>query len=179
MFGAPDSVQPPLFPGLVIRQVTQGDLLGLEWEGEYSHFRNMYQEAFQIAQSGKAVLWIADLPGDGLIGQLFIHLDGQRRDLADGLTCAYLYAFRVRPQHRRKGLGGHLLRVAEADLQQRKFQKITLNVARINSLARSFYEKRGYRVVAPEAGRWSYIDLRGTRVDVVEPSWRMEKRLGN
>jgi len=173
----PVSLRLPLIPGVVIRHVAEEDLPGLEWGGEYTHFRRLFQEAYQSARNGKAVLWIADLAGFGLIGQVFIHLDNQRHNLPDGFTGAYLYAFRVRETYRQKGLGGSLLEVAEADLIQRKYQMISLNVARDNTLARRFYEKRGYRVVAPEAGRWSYIDEHGHRVDVVEPSWRMEKRL--
>ena len=53
---------------VIVRQVTQADLPGMEWDGEYAHFRRVYAEAYQRMQRGYTVLWVADLPGTGLIG---------------------------------------------------------------------------------------------------------------
>jgi len=52
-----------------------------------------------------------------------------------------------------------------------------LNVSRDNLDARRLYERLGYRVVAGDPGRWSYLDEHGIRHDVNEPAWRMEKKL--
>ena len=72
-------------------------------------------------------------------------------------------------------MGTRLLQVAEADLVARGYLQVTLNVARENLAARRLYERHGYRVVAPEPGRWQYIDHHGRLREVNEPSWRMEK----
>jgi ribosomal protein S18 acetylase RimI-like enzyme len=69
-----------------------------------------------------------------------------------------------------------MLETAESDLIRRGFERIALNVARDNESARRLYERRGYRVVAPEPGIWSYMDDEGRRQFVNEPAWRMEKQ---
>lgn len=161
----------------VIRQARREDLPAMEWEGEYSHFRRLYQEAFESAQIGHALLWVVELSGDGLVAQAFVQLVSSRKELADGVTRAYVYGFRVRPEHRRNGIGTRLMQVVEADLYRRGFRQVCLNVTRQNSDAKRLYERLGYRVVAVEEGRWSYLDDRGVRQYVHEPAWRMEKRL--
>lgn len=162
---------------LQVRQVTQGDLPALEWEGEYRHFRRLYSDIYHSACQGKAVLWVADLDQDSVIGQVFVQLDSARKELADGFLRAYIYGFRVRPLYRNLGIGGHMLRTLESDLEARGFRVATLNVARQNPQARRFYERYGYRAVADEPGRWSYLDDLGQRQEVHEPAWRMEKVL--
>jgi ribosomal protein S18 acetylase RimI-like enzyme len=162
---------------LQVRQVTQHDLPALEWDGEYRHFRRLYREIYHSACQGKAVLWVADLAPVGLIGQVFVQLDSVRKELADGLIRAYIYGFRVRPPYRSQGVGGQMLQTLEKDLLDRHYSLATLNVGRQNTGARYFYERHGYRVVAEEPGRWSYLDDQGVRREVHEPAWRMEKRL--
>lgn len=173
-----EQVLPVKFLSFVkFRHVTQADLPVLEWDGEYSHFRRMYMDAYHRAQLGEAILWVVDHPQVGLIGQLFVHLQSQRHELADGVNRAYIYGFRIRPSYRSQGLGTRLLEVAEQDLAQRGFTWAVLNVGRDNLDARRLYERLGYRVVAGDPGRWSYLDEHGIRHDVAEPAWRMEKRL--
>lgn len=163
---------------VVIRPVKPTDLLHLEWEGEYRHFRRLYNEIYQSAIRGKAIMWVADLPGVGLIGQLFVQLTSGRTELADGSTRAYIYGFRIKPDYRRQGLGRRMLHAAEKDLCERHFQRVTLNVGQDNPQARRLYEQLGYRVVGTDPGKWHYIDHQGNRRDVLEPAWRMEKILG-
>jgi ribosomal protein S18 acetylase RimI-like enzyme len=163
--------------GLIIRQVKQEDLTGLEWEGEYAHFRRLYIEAFRRAEKGEAVLWVAELDRTVLIGQLFVHLESQRHDLADGHTQAYIYGFRVRTAYRGKGIGTYMLQMAEQDLIQRGYLRVVLNVGRENMPARRLYERNGYAVIGTDPGRWSYLDDQGVLREVNEPAWRMEKVL--
>ncbi len=137
----------------------------------------MFKHVFNRAQEGKAALWVAELSGAGLIGQVFIQLVSHRIELADGKNRAYLYAFRVRPEYRGKGIGTLLLEIVEEDLRQRGFQRVCLNVGRGNLDARRLYQRLGYRVIAPEPGIWSYVDHLGRRRQVHEPAWRMEKEI--
>ncbi|OGO27729.1 MAG: hypothetical protein A2W33_08600 [Chloroflexi bacterium RBG_16_52_11] len=161
-----------------IRGATENDLVALEWNGEYSHFRRLYKEIFQSAQKGDAILWVADFRDVGIIGQLFVQLNSLRMELADGVTRAYLYAFRIKPDYRRNGVGSHMLNYVENHLIKQGFRYICLNVSRDNTEARELYERSGYRVVASEPGYWHYVDNRGMRQYVHEPAWRMEKVLG-
>jgi ribosomal protein S18 acetylase RimI-like enzyme len=54
---------------------------------------------------------------------------------------------------------------------------VTLNVAKDNKDAIKLYLSRGYEVVAPEPGIWQYQDHYGVWHQVIEPAWRMEKKL--
>jgi ribosomal protein S18 acetylase RimI-like enzyme len=166
----------PLEKQVIIRHASRQDLPGLEWEGEFTHFRHVFAEAFRLKELGDVIMWVAELPEFGLIGQLFIQLYGPNQLQANGKRYAYIYGFRVRNVYRGQGIGSRLLQKAETDLVSRGFQRIALNVARDNKPARRLYERLGYRVVAPEPGIWSYLDDQGRRRFVNEPAWRMEKQ---
>jgi ribosomal protein S18 acetylase RimI-like enzyme len=159
------------------RRAYRSDLLALEWEGEFAHFRRLYAEAYRYTELGQAVIWVAELVETGIIGQLFVHLKSDRRELADGKTSAYIYGFRIRPAYQSKGIGTRLLQVAENDLIQRNYRIVNLNVGQDNGRARQLYERLGYRVIGTDPGRWSYYDQHGRRQDVNEPAWRMQKDL--
>jgi ribosomal protein S18 acetylase RimI-like enzyme len=171
------SFQPAWMNQLVIRQVRKDDLPALEWEGEYSHFRFIYQDAFRRALRGLSVLWVAELEEKGILGQVFIQLQCDRPELCNGIDRAYLFGFRVRPAYRSLGVGSAMLRVVERDLVERGYRFLTLNVARENVDAIRLYQRRGFQIVAPEPGRWQYVDEEGRTRDVHEPAWRMEKML--
>lgn len=160
-----------------IRLIQESDLPALEWEGEFAHFRRVYADAYRRFVQGLNLMWVAELPPVGLLGQVFIQLECDRPELCNGIDRAYLYAFRIRPEYRNYGLGSKMMDVVENDLRLRDFHWITLNVARENVKAQQLYARRGYRIVAPEPGRWTYVDHLGHIREVVEPAWRMEKRL--
>jgi ribosomal protein S18 acetylase RimI-like enzyme len=161
-----------------IRQLGTADLLALEWEGAYTHFRRVYARAYERAKRGEAALWIAADETGRLIGQVFVLLLSQTDpSLADGRQCAFIHSFRVRPDCRRAGLGSRLLKMAEADLIQRGFVSVSLNVARENRAAIRLYERRGYRRLHPVSGDWIYADHLGVQREMHEPGWRMSKSL--
>jgi ribosomal protein S18 acetylase RimI-like enzyme len=160
-----------------IRLLAKIDLPALEWEGEYKHFRRLYADAYDRALSGRSLLWVADLPNTGIIGQLFVQLNTEWTELMGGEKRGYIYAFRIRTAYRNCGLGTRMIDLAEVDLARRNFDLVTLNVAKNNPQAQQLYEKLGYKVVSSEAGRWSYIDDMGAWQSVEEPAWHMEKKL--
>ena len=167
---------------IVIRPLGKKELPALEWEGQYTHFRIMFRDAYQLVRARRAILWGAWMDNDEtndqrLVGQLFVQFESNSPRLADGKNRAFLYAFRIRENLRNLGLGSYLLGVVETDLQARGFSLTTLNCGRDNERALRFYRRHGYQVVSPEPGRWSYIDHEGVRRHVVEPAWRMEKHL--
>lgn len=167
----------PWLNKVIIRNLVSNDLPGLEWGGEFTHFRRVYAEDYQRAMRGLSILWVADLQSKGIIGQVFIQLICDRLELADGQQRAYLYSFRVRPDYRSSGLGTRILQVVENDLRLREYELITLNVAKNNIRAQKLYERCGYRIVAHEPGVWSFVDDCGVWHQVEEPAWRMEKKL--
>ncbi|RMF50988.1 MAG: GNAT family N-acetyltransferase [Anaerolineae bacterium] len=164
------------FP-LIIRAATRADLPALEWDGVYTHFRRLFQHAFEQTQRGEIGMYLAEVPGKGIVGQVFVQYDSLRPEMADGCTRAYVYSFRVKPAYRNRGIGTRLMQTVETDLKKRGFTRVTLNVARDNPDARRLYERLGYRVVGSDPGHWSYLDHEGHRRFVSEPAWRMEKTL--
>lgn len=166
----------PLEKQVIIRLAARQDLPALEWEGEFTHFRHVFADAYRLMELGDVIMWVAELPDFGLIGQLFIQLYGPNQIQANVNKYAYIYGFRVRPVYQGKGIGSRMLGTAESDLVRRGFKRIALNVAQDNEEARRLYERRGYHVTAPEPGIWSYLDDKGRRQFVNEPAWRMEKQ---
>jgi ribosomal protein S18 acetylase RimI-like enzyme len=160
-----------------IRQADKDDLPGLEWDGEYSHYRRLYADTYAMMQKGHAVIWIAEDDHSRLIGQCFVSLKGSRPELADGVHRAYLYGFRVKDGYRNRGIGTLMMLTIEKDLKDRGFMQVTLNVGQDNVNAKRFYERMKYIIVSSEPGNWSYIDDKGKRRDVHEPAWRMIKDL--
>ncbi len=160
-----------------LRKITKSDLPALEWDGEYRHLRHVYAHSFQAQVSGKAVIWVAEHPDAGIIGQIFLQLVSNRLELADGINRAHIYSFRIKPPFRGSGLGSLMLNKAEEYLHSRSFRYITLNVAKINLKAQTLYERHGYHIISHEPGRWSYPDDEGVWHDVEEPAWRMQKEL--
>lgn len=166
---------------VLIRKATRSDLPALEWGGEYAHFRRIYADAFERAQRGDAVLWVAHLQDTDLIGQLFVHLErivfNSENNQANSQAYAYIYGFRIKPIFRNTGLGTRMMAITEADIHQQGFRRVTLNVAKTNPRALELYKRLGYTVTSEDPGRWSFPDEKGIWHHVDEPAWHMEKIL--
>lgn len=162
---------------VIIRQLRKDDLPALEWDGEYKHFRNLYKDAYSRMLRGMTVLWVAEHPEDGIIGQVFLQLNCDRPELADGWQRAYLFSFRIKPEYRNLGLGARMIKVLENFLLDLRFTRLTLNVGKDNPDATRLYKRCGFQIVGEEPGIWSYVDDKGVWQTVKEPSWRMEKLL--
>jgi ribosomal protein S18 acetylase RimI-like enzyme len=160
-----------------IRYLTFEDLPKLEWNGEYTHLRQVYLKAYKSRKEGKSVIWVADLLEKGVIGQVFVQLNAIRKDLADGFSCAYIYSFRIKSEFRNYGLGKQMLVVVEKDLRKRRFREVTLNVAKTNINAIRFYKNNGFEISGSEPGEWSYRDHNDKLQKIVEPAWKMIKNI--
>ena len=162
---------------ITIRPLVKADLRALEWEGEYQHFRNLFNDMYEKIQTGISRAWVVVNEENYMIGQVFLQLRSDRLELADGWNRAYLYSLRIRPQYRNKGIGGRMLQLVDDFLVTGGFTRVTLNVARDNLAAIRLYHRHGYKIVAEEPGIWSYPDDEGLWQTINEPSWRMEKIL--
>lgn len=162
---------------ITIRPLEKADLPALEWDGEYLHFRNVFADVYKKVEKGTVKAWVAVSQDEPMIGQVFLQLSSDRRELADGWNRAYLYSLRVKKPWQNLGIGSKLMDVVETDLLKMGYSRVTLNVARNNHSAIRLYSHLGYQVVADEPGVWSYPDHHGVWRTVTEPSWRMEKKL--
>jgi ribosomal protein S18 acetylase RimI-like enzyme len=167
----------PSGEGIHIRPLEKTDLPALEWDGEYAHFRKLYQQHYENSLGGNTLIWVAENANKEVIGQVFILLLSRQHELADGVFQAYLFSFRIKPPYRDQGLGGFMLEMIEGFLRERGFRFLRLNVARTNLLARRMYEKHGYRMIGPDPGVWRYQDQYGEWQNCREPAWKMIKKL--
>lgn len=159
----------------VFRFADHRDLPKLEWHGEYTHFRRVFQNAYEDQQAGRRLLLLADV-NNYPIGQIFIQLDSFD-DFGRGGKRSYLYSLRVMDAFQRKGIGTALVREAERILTERGFTAVSIAAAKDNPGARRLYERLGYQVITEDAGRWHYTDHEGRTRQVIEPCWILEKSL--
>ena len=159
-----------------IRQATDADLLALEWDGEYTHFRRMYRHAMQDSKRGNRVLLVAEVD-DEIIGQIFVYFRPSWSRHFPNEQAGYLHSFRVKPQFRKHGIGTSLVCHAESILIERAYHRSVISVAKDNLDAVRLYQSLGYSIFTEDPGQWSYVDDRGRVQQVVEPVHLMQKRL--
>jgi GNAT superfamily N-acetyltransferase len=147
------------------RPATREDVTKLEWFGQYTHYRNLIRRAYQEQRHGTRMILVADLDGFP-IGQVFIQYIAHNPRIADGVTRAYFYAFRVFELFRGRGVGTYLLQQAEQHIQERGYTH-----------AIRLYKRMGYHIMAEDSGHWHYVDHRGMTHHVHEPSWVMQRKL--
>jgi ribosomal protein S18 acetylase RimI-like enzyme len=161
---------------LVIRPVRAEDLPALEWDGVYIGYRHVFRETFEDAQRGRRIMLVALAEGE-MVGQVFVQLSSSDLHFADGATRGYLYALRVRPVWRGRGVGTRLIAAAEAALRERGFTTAVIAAAKENAGALRLYEQLGYRIFAEDPGTWSFMDADGKEQSIAELCWVLEKRL--
>ncbi len=161
---------------VVFRLAEREDLPKLEWYGEYTHFRRVFQRAFEEQKAGRRLMLLADVNG-WPVGQVFIQLDSYDEMYPSDGKRAYLYSLRVMDAFQRQGIGTALLREAEEILREQAYHSVSIAAAKENPGARRLYERLGYRVFTEDAGRWHYVDHEGRTRQVVEPCWVLEKNL--
>ena len=163
--------------GILVRPAHESDLPAMEWEGQYTHFRQLYADHFAASRLGTTLIYIAETLESKMVGQIFLQLYARNTELADGLHRAYLFSFRIKPEYRSQGIGSFMLQFVEDQLLSRGFDSIRLNVARANVRARKLYERHGYHIIGVDPGVWRYQDHLGEWHTVHEPAWKMLKKL--
>ncbi len=161
-----------------IRPIEEQDLPALEWGETYIHFRRLFRQAYEDMRIGTRQLLMMEHRTTGeMIGQVFIQWSSSDPRYADGAKRGYLYALRVKPAFQNRGLGTRILEAAEEELRRRGMTTASIGVEKNNPRARALYERRGYRIIADDPGRWSYVDHEGNIQEVLEPAWLMEKSI--
>ncbi len=84
--------------------------------------------------SGHGEILVAQQEG-GVIGSVMVGHDGHR---------GWIYYLAVAPSRRRDGLGGQLMRAAEAWLRARGIRKVELMIRDTNTAVSAFYARLGY-----------------------------------
>ncbi len=161
---------------VVIRPIRAEELASLEWEGQYTKYRQVFAQSFEDVQRGQRIMLVA-VAGGQLVGQVFVQLSSSETRYADGATRGYLYSLRVRPAWQGNGLGTRLIQAAEAALRARGFSIAVIAAGKDNPGARRLYERLGYRTFADDPGVWYFTDVNGMQQQQTEPCWVLEKRL--
>ncbi|HEX7048874.1 MAG TPA: GNAT family N-acetyltransferase [Longimicrobiales bacterium] len=154
-----------------IRTCTRGDLDALEWFGLFTEHRELIHRAFQRQEHGEVVMLLADANGFP-VGQTWIDLVA-KADLSIGV----LWAVRVFPIFRRKGIGTRLLHAAETVLRRRGFARAEIGVEKDNHDARRLYERLGYRLAGEERSAYTYTTPDGVPMRIPVDEWLLRKRL--
>jgi GNAT superfamily N-acetyltransferase len=123
-----------------IRSCEVDDLAALEWDGEYTHDRELIRTTFELTEQQAMQMLLAERGGE-LAGQIWI-------DFVRQPGAAYIWAFRVRERWRGSGLGSRLLDEAEQLCLARGFTVAELDVQTGDAVVRAMYEHRGYVAVA-------------------------------
>lgn len=163
------------------------DLPKLEWHGQYSHFRNIFQATYADQVVGNRSMLLADV-NHFPVGQVFIlhgkytranilSVFAKRTPHLNYTKRGYLYALRVMDNLQNLGIGTQLILQAETILRNHACGWAAISVAKDNQGAHRLYERLGYKIYKEDQGIWSYINHVGEVVNVHEPCWMLEKRL--
>jgi ribosomal protein S18 acetylase RimI-like enzyme len=130
---------------MVIRACRAEDLAALAWGGELTYDRSLIEMVHDLSRAGKMAMLVADT-GEALVGQVWV-------DFARSREIATLWALRVRPRWRRRGLATALLAASESLARARHVSYTELEVEATNTAALQLYARRGYSEAARAAGR--------------------------
>src|SRR5512141_155278 len=117
------------------RPAEREDLSKLEWYGQYTHFRRVFQRAYEDQLAGRRLMLLAGANG-WPIGQVFIQLEMFDDPYPGGRKRAYLYSLRVMDAFQRQGIGTALIQESEAMLRERDYQSVSIAAAKDNVGAR-------------------------------------------
>jgi GNAT superfamily N-acetyltransferase len=126
----------------VVRRCDPADLPALEWSAALHEERPVIAWAFARAQRGEMIMLVAQV-GPWLVGQIWI-------DLARKPGIALLWALRVQPDWRGRGIGTSLIAAAEREAARVGWREAELAVVPGNARARALYERLGYFEVGRE-----------------------------
>ena len=159
-----------------IRLADEDDIPNLEWYGQYTHYRKLFQRSYREQLQGKRLMVLA-ICNNVPIGQIFVQLKSNNERIADGSKRAYLYSFRVMEIFQGRGIGTWLIQEAEAMLSARGFTLVTIAVSKTNHSALRLYQRLKYKKFAEDPGRWSYTDHKDIVHHINDPCWILEKKL--
>jgi len=124
---------------LAIRPCARSELRALEWDGEFHADREVFARVYALAERGAMAMLVATWAHDH-VGQIWI-------DLARDRGGAVLWALRVKPPWRRRGIGARLVAAGEQIARRADRSWAELEVEPQNVRAHALYERLGYRWV--------------------------------
>lgn len=163
---------------VMVRKMREEDLPLIEWDGEYERYRKVYREVYRNQLNGLTTALIAESPGDGIIGQIFLTAKSANPIYSPKEPYLFISSFRIKEPFRNRGLGSLLLRMAEIVAREKRLELLVLNCARANESGLSFYKKHGFEGFRMDDSVWRYVDHEGKVREERKPAWSMRKRIG-
>lgn len=93
--------------------------------------------------SGNAEFWTLNDNGQ-IIGELYIFWELNDKDFADGKSRAYLCAFRIKSEYRKKGYGSFLLKEILEYIKKKSIQIVTIGVDETEDQNIRMYHRFGF-----------------------------------
>ena len=131
---------------MLIRKAAGEEMLKLWGYRDESSASPTAKFFFRNISSGNAVFWTVDNDGD-LIGELYVFMNLDDKDFADGKTAAYLCAFRVKEGYRGQGLGSALMNAALSELKEMGFRSATIGVGSDKPQNIRLYRRLGFNKI--------------------------------
>ena len=128
---------------MMIRKATAEEMLTLWGYEDIDTASPTARFFYRNIAAGNAVFWALDDSGE-LTGELYVFLDLEDKDLADGSGTAYLCAFRVKPEYRGRGLGSSLMEKALTELKKDGFRRATIGVESNDQANIRLYSRLGF-----------------------------------
>jgi ribosomal protein S18 acetylase RimI-like enzyme len=156
---------------VTIRVCSEADLRALEWDGMFEDHREIILDAFLRQQQRSNMMLVAE-SGARIVGQVWIDLT-RLASRGTGL----LWALRVHPSARSRGIGTELVGAAEAWLAANAFESGALGVEKENARGLRLCRRLGYEVAGELLERYTYTAPSGSSHDVTVDQWLLQKRL--
>jgi ribosomal protein S18 acetylase RimI-like enzyme len=163
--------QRPQTLAVTIRVCGEDDLRALEWDGMFADHREIILDAYIRQQQRANMMLVAETDGQ-IVGQVWIDLT----KLASRGT-GFLWALRVHPSARSRGIGTELIGAAEAWLAAHAFESGAVGVEKENARGMRLGRRLGYEVAGELLERYTYTTPGGDAHEVTVDQWLMEKRL--
>lgn len=160
-----------------VRKMRESDLPLIEWDGEYTRYRKVYQEVYRNQQLGVTTALIAESPDDGIVAQIFLTKKNPNEVFSPNERYLFISSFRVKKPFRNRGLGTLLLKMAELFAKKEGLPLLILNCAQANQEGLAFYKNAGFEGYRIDDGKWRYIDHEGNVREECEPAFSMRKRV--
>ena len=131
---------------LIVRKLKTEELPLLFSLNNYRDPQDMLEKNGALLDRGEAAFYGLFRKGE-LVGEVRTKFRDADPDTAFPGRRAYLYALRIRQDHRRRGLATYLLEAAMADCRQAGYREFTIGVEDDNAIAIRLYEKLGFSVL--------------------------------
>lgn len=140
--------------GLRVDDLVREDLPLLGWSGGSAHLASVGR-ALDRVESGEVDYLVVRAPSGYPIAKGGI-------DYASKPGTGTLTQLSTADELQGRGIGAHLIAVAEQRMRQRGVHTAELGVEDDNPRARALYERLGYRAVGRQAASWNVEDADGT-----------------